>query len=957
MSRQVTRFAATRGWAFWLLATLAGTVPVFAQEPPLHERIDQVLEAPPAPPLAALCSDGEFLRRVYLDLTGSVPAVSVTKAFLADSNPNKRVVLVDRLLASPQHIRHMTTTFDIMLMERRRGKDIKQEDWQKYLFDSFTQNKPWDRLAREILAADGSDEKIRAAAKFYIDREGEANLLTRDVGRMFFGMDLACCQCHDHPLVGTYAQSDFYGLYAFLSRGTLFTDKQKAVFYAEKAEGDVKFTSVFTKQQDETRPCLPGDFEIEEPVFARGQEYNVAPADGVRPIPKFSRRAILAESATNGSNRQFNRNIANRLWALMMGRGLVEPLDMHHLDNPPTHPELLDLLADEIVRMKFDMRAFVRELALSRAYQRSLQTPPDLTPAIQTAVQQLPALETQNQQVAASLQQSTEGTSKARVEYDVARKAVSAALAELAAANNAVVGAQKTSDTATKSLGEAQQQLTSKRDVAKVLAEAAAKSAEAAAKLAGDAELAQAAEKFKTRAGQLATEVAAAEKTVADREPPAKSAADALAAAQAAVGQVTTKLTAANQKGGEIRKQLATLLEKFRSDQLTLQTTRVRLQRAKSLNELGLVAAAADSSRKKLEMLQSEIAGGKQTVSNLMAQLPQLETAMAGAKTASDEAAKLLAEAQKQLAERQQTAQVVAEAVAKADAAVQKLPQDAELKQAADVVKARREKLQTEVAEMQKGMPPREQAAKATAEQLLAAQQKFTTGKAQLESWQKMLPEKEAQLPTMQAQVGTDQTTLQTALGQATRQWSQQFSVGSLEPLSPEQLTWSILTVTGVVDQYRATAEAEVNKTLPLDTNAPADPAKIAEREKQIEQQVYDKLQGNVGTFVGLFGHAGGQPQRDFFATVDQALYFANAGVLQGWLNPSGENLLGRLIKLNEAPQVAEELYVSVLMRSPTAEEINAVANYLQARTNDRQVALQELAWALITSNEFRFSY
>jgi hypothetical protein len=132
---------------------------------------------------------------------------------------------------------------------------------------------------------------------------------------------------------------------------------------------------------------------------------------------------------------------------------------------------------------------------------------------------------------------------------------------------------------------------------------------------------------------------------------------------------------------------------------------------------------------------------------------------------------------------------------------------------------------------------------------------------------------------------------------------------------------------------------------------------KLAEREQQIEQQTHDKLKAHVAAYIGLFGHAAGQPQRDFFATVDQALYFANAGVLQSWLNPTGENLLGRLVKLNEPQQVAEELYISVLTRSPTPEEITAVTNYLQSRTSDRPVALQELAWGLITSNEFRFSY
>jgi hypothetical protein len=226
-----------------------------------------------------------------------------------------------------------------------------------------------------------------------------------------------------------------------------------------------------------------------------------------------------------------------------------------------------------------------------------------------------------------------------------------------------------------------------------------------------------------------------------------------------------------------------------------------------------------------------------------------------------------------------------------------------------------------------------------------------------VEALTKALPEKEAQLPAAQAQSDKDHEAWQLALRKGAEQWSKQFSLGNLEPLTPEQLAWSILTVTGAVEQQRTAAEAEVSKTLPLDPNAPPDPTRIAEREKQIEQQVYNKLKGNVSSFVKLFGHADGQPQRDFFATVDQALYFANAGVLQSWLNPAGENLIGRLVKLNEPQQVAEELYISVLMRTPTAKEIETVTNHLQPRTADRQVALQELAWGLITSNEFRFSY
>jgi hypothetical protein len=508
-----------------VLIAVASSGSAFAQSP-LHERIDQAIEAAPSPPIAAVCTDSEFLRRIYLDLTGAVPSATVAKAFLADTNPTKRVAVIDRLLASPEFVRHLTTTFDVTLMERRADKHVKDDEWLKYLYDSFAQNKSWDRLVREILAADGSDEKIRAAAKFYLDRDGEPNLLTRDVGRIFFGTDLACCQCHDHPLVDTYSQADFYGISAFLSRGTMFTDKQKKVFYAEKAEGDVKFTSVFTKQQDETRPCLPGDFEIAEPVYLKGQEYTVAPADGVRPVPKFSRRAALAEAATNGTNRQFrqfNRNVANRLWAFMMGRGLVEPLDLHHLDNPPSHPELLNLLADEIVVMKFDMRAFLRELALSRTYQRSIQAPQELNAAMQLAIQRLPELETQRQQAAAALNASTDAVTKSRTEYDATRKAVTAVLAELANSNNAFGGAKKAADDAAKALAEAQQQLTAKREIATALSEAAAKAAEAAAKLTGDAEVAQAAEKFKAKAAQFAGDVTKSDKLVNDRTPTARS--------------------------------------------------------------------------------------------------------------------------------------------------------------------------------------------------------------------------------------------------------------------------------------------------------------------------------------------------------------------------------------------------------------------------------------------------
>src|SRR5690606_35626623 len=97
--------------------------------------------------------------------------------------------------------RRMQYAFDVMLQERRPDKYVPDNEWQEYLFTSFVENKPYDQLAREILAADGRDPKFRAPAKFYLERGVEPNLLTRDVGRLFLGRDMQCAQCHDHPLV------------------------------------------------------------------------------------------------------------------------------------------------------------------------------------------------------------------------------------------------------------------------------------------------------------------------------------------------------------------------------------------------------------------------------------------------------------------------------------------------------------------------------------------------------------------------------------------------------------------------------------------------------------------------------------------------------------------------------------------------------------------------------------
>jgi hypothetical protein len=195
-------------------------------------------------------------------------------------------------------------------------------------------------------------------------------------------MNLQCAQCHDHPLIDHYKQAHYYGLFAFLGRTFVFADKAKNLtVLTEKAEGETTYQSVFDpkKETKTTPPVVPGGRPVVEPVLEKGKEYEVAPAAGVRPVPKFSRRARLAGQVATKDNERFRRNIANRLWALMTGRGLVHPLDLDHPGNPPSHPELLALLADEIAATNFDVRNFLREIALSQTYQRSSELPAGVT--------------------------------------------------------------------------------------------------------------------------------------------------------------------------------------------------------------------------------------------------------------------------------------------------------------------------------------------------------------------------------------------------------------------------------------------------------------------------------------------------------------------------------------------------------------------------------------------------
>jgi len=378
-------------FAFFVAATTSRAVPVTAAGPerPLSALIDEQIAAgwktrklEPAP----LSSDSEFLRRATLDLTGTIPSAEQVRKFLADGAADKRAKLVDALLAGPEHARHMQHVFDVFLLERQQANYVTDKEWRDYLRASFAANKPWDQLVREMLGTDGLDPAVRPALRFAFVRTQDSNrtmnpnALTRDVGRLLLGVNLQCAQCHDHPSIDDYKQSDYHGLFAFVSRSYITSVKQadkSVMVLAEKPDGEVKFTSMFDpkKQEHVTTPHLPGTQPITEPKLEKGKEYKVAPADGIKPVPAFSRREEMVKRLPAADNPAFARNMANRLWALMFGRGLVHPVEVHHSKNPASHPELLDLLAKRFASGGFNMRLMLREMALSRTYQLSSAVP------------------------------------------------------------------------------------------------------------------------------------------------------------------------------------------------------------------------------------------------------------------------------------------------------------------------------------------------------------------------------------------------------------------------------------------------------------------------------------------------------------------------------------------------------------------------------------------------------
>jgi Protein of unknown function (DUF1549)/Protein of unknown function (DUF1553) len=360
--------------------TVAVRADSFPADRPIEQAIDHYIDAKLAEEKVApapLADDATLLRRLMLDLAGRVPTAGELDAYLADADPAKKTKLIDRLLAAPAFARHQTNEFAAFFDPNTRKKS---DGLAKYLATSFADNKAWDRIFREMMLPDPADPKQAGASEFLSTRIKDLNRVTIDVSTRFFGVNVSCAQCHNHPLVENWTQDHFYGLKSFFAR----TVEATGGILVERDFGSVKY--VPNKKSEKVSPVMfltgkaldvPGMAEPTADQKKRDQQrIDEAKKNKKATPPTFSLRAKLVDVALATEDRGFfARNIVNRLWYRHLGRGLVMPLDQMHAENPATHPELLDWLATDLAEHGYDLRRLVRGIVLSETYARSSRQP------------------------------------------------------------------------------------------------------------------------------------------------------------------------------------------------------------------------------------------------------------------------------------------------------------------------------------------------------------------------------------------------------------------------------------------------------------------------------------------------------------------------------------------------------------------------------------------------------
>jgi hypothetical protein len=290
--------------------------------------------------------DAEYLRRVYLDVIGTLPGAAEARRFLQDQRPDRRARLVDELLERPEFADYWALQWaDLLRVDRSALGRKYAYAYYQWVRESVAANRPFDEVARALVTAEGPLNEVGPAGFYKV--MGKPGQAASTLAQVFLGVRIACAECHHHPF-DRWSQADYYGMQAYFT-GVGVRKTPAGEFVA--AEG------VAVSKHSRTGQDIY--------AHALGAAMPAAP-----PAPG-DRRAELAEWLTRPDNPWFARNMANRVWAHFLGRGLVDPVDDVRATNPPSNPELLDALARHVIQTKYDVKALIRTITASGVYQLS----------------------------------------------------------------------------------------------------------------------------------------------------------------------------------------------------------------------------------------------------------------------------------------------------------------------------------------------------------------------------------------------------------------------------------------------------------------------------------------------------------------------------------------------------------------------------------------------------------
>jgi Protein of unknown function (DUF1549)/Protein of unknown function (DUF1553) len=328
----------------------------------VYEKLKRVKVLP-----SDLCSDADFVRRVYLDLTGLPPEPDAVRAFLADSRPTKvkRDELIDKLVGSPEYVEHWTNKWaDLLQVNRKFLGDVGAKALRDYIRKAVAENKPYDKVAFEVLTGSGSNAENPAAAYYKILREPDAAM--ENSTHLFLAIRFNCNKCHDHPFE-RWTQDQYYSLASFFAQVSRAEDpKYKGQKIGGTAvDGAVPLVEVIADTTSgEVKHARTG--EMAKPKFPFTH----------KDLPKETepRRVQLAKWVTSKENPYFARSYVNRVWSYLTGVGIIEPVDDIRAGNPPTNPALLDRLTKDFIESNFDVQKLIKTICKTRTYQLSVVT-------------------------------------------------------------------------------------------------------------------------------------------------------------------------------------------------------------------------------------------------------------------------------------------------------------------------------------------------------------------------------------------------------------------------------------------------------------------------------------------------------------------------------------------------------------------------------------------------------